>query len=238
MISRREFVLLTGAAMLAPTSSWAVDAFPPMLDHIILGCSDLNQGIDFVEQHTGIRAALGGSHPNRGTRNALLSLGTRHYLEIMAPDPDATNVQPWVMTQLSELKKLVTPRLVTWAIHPPNIEEAAKRLREAGLAANGPTPGSRVRPDGRVLNWKTLNLENNHSGVLPFLIEWAPNSVHPSSDAPAGCSLDHFSAVDPDPVALGKTLQTMGIEMAVEAGKVSQLRARISGPKGMLEVTS
>src|SRR5579864_2999318 len=238
MISRREFVVLTGAAMMAPTYSWAADAFPPLLDHIILGCRDLTQGTDFVEQHTGIRAAMGGSHPNRGTRNALLSLGTRHYLEIMAPDPHATNVQPWAMSQVNNLKGLTTPRLVTWAVHPQNIEEVAKRLRDGGIAASGPTPGSRLRPDGGVLHWKTLNLENDHRGALPFLIEWDPNSAHPSSDAPAGCSIERFSAIDPDPVALGKILQTIGVEMMVETGKISQLRARISSPKGILEVTS
>ena len=238
MISRRDFVVFTTSAMIASSYSWAADAFPPMLDHIILGCSDLNQGIDFVEHHTGVRAAIGGSHPDRGTRNALLSLGTRHYLEIMAPDPNAKNIEPGARLRLNELEKLARPLLVTWAIHTPDIEEAAKKLREAGIAANGPTPGSRVRPDGRVLNWKTLNPEEDHHGSLPFLIEWTSESVHPSSDAPAGCHLDRFAVADPDPVALRKILTTMGVEMVVEAGKMSRISARISGPKGTLEASS
>jgi hypothetical protein len=238
MISRRDFITLTGAVMMASTHSWAAAAFPALLDHIILGCSNLDGGIDFVERRTGIRAAIGGSHPNRGTRNALLSLGDRHYLEIMAPDPGAKNVQPWAMPQLNHLRELAAPRLVTWAVHPENIEETAKRLRDAGISTHGPSPGSRVRPDGRVLNWKTLNLDDDHHGVLPFMIEWAPDSVHPSSDAPAGCHLDRFSVADPDPEALAKTLRTLGVEMIVERGKTSQLRVQTSGPKGPLEVTS
>ncbi len=238
MISRRVFLALSGAAMLVPPRSWAENRFPSMLDHMILGCNDLDRGIRLVEERTGVRAAIGGVHPDRGTMNALASLGDRHYLEIMAPNPDAKTVQPWAMQMLDALKKLTAPRLVAWAVHTDDIEAVARKLREAGVTATAISPGSRVRPDGRVLKWKSLNLTDNRHGLLPFFIEWSADSVHPSVDAPSGCSLESFSAADQNPAELAATLQRMGVNLKVESADSPQLRAKIHGPKGELAVNS
>lgn len=206
---------------------------PAMLDHILLGCRDLEAGIAFVERNTGVRAAFGGVHPGRGTRNALLSLGEKHYLEVIARDPE----QPDAADSFG-LAKLNEPRLITWAAHPGDLDRFATRLRSAHLAFDGPTPGSRQRPDGRVLEWKTLNLRDNQAGLLPFFIEWGARTTHPSVDAPAGCQLTHFEAAAPNDAEIVHCFALLGLAVPVAQRSTPQLLARISGPAGVMTVAS
>lgn len=233
MLSRRTFMVVTGGALAAPPISWAAAEAPAMLDHILLGCSDLDRGIEFVEKHTGVRAAFGGVHPGRGTRNALLSLGEKHYLEIIALDPQQSGAPDHY-----GLAKLTEPRLVGWAAHPGDLNEFAARLRESKLAFDGPTPGSRKRPDGRLLQWKTLNLKDDRAGLLPFFIEWSADTVHPSADSPAGCRIVRFEIATPEPEQLNKTVAILGLDVKIAKAEKAQLRATIAGPKGELVLTS
>ncbi|HET9408430.1 MAG TPA: VOC family protein [Candidatus Sulfotelmatobacter sp.] len=230
--------MASGIVVLASSFGRADDRSPSQLDHVILGCKDLDAGIDFVEERTGIRAARGGVHPDRGTANALLSLGERHYLEIMAPDPNAKSVQTWAARQLETLKGLARPRLIGWAVHTNDMQMVAKRLRDSGLQIVGPYPGSRARPDGKVLHWQSFSLADDLRGLLPFFIEWGKDSVHPSSDAPGGCRIERFALTGPDTAELSKALRRIEVEASVEQNPVAQLHIRIAGPKGDLEATS
>jgi hypothetical protein len=218
---------MTAGFLASPATSWGGVNVPTVLDHMLLGSSDLEEGIAFVMQHTGVTAAFGGVHPGRGTRNALLSLGDRHYLEIIGPDP----AQPGA-PDYDGLKKLTAPRLVGWAAHPGDLNAFAARLRNANLAFDGPTPGSRKRPDGRLLEWKTLNLHETRNGLLPFFIEWSPDTVHPSVDAPAGCKILRFEISGPDGVALERISKLLDLGVLITRGDKSQLRASIAGPGG------
>lgn len=212
-----------------------------MLDHLLLGCSDLDQGMALVEQHTGVRPAMGGVHPGRGTRNALLSLGPQCYFEVIAPDPQQSeakwgNVFGKLGGRLGALKQLAAPQLIGWIEQTANIEAVGERLRKNGVAFRGPIAGSRARPDGRVLHWQTLHLDDDRNGLLPFFIEWGADSVHPSLDAPAGCRLEGFAAVSPDSGALAAEFQKLGVDVQVERGSPAHLCARVVGPGGELRL--
>lgn len=231
MISRRTFFGLTAVPFLASRISFAVDRVPDSLDHILLGCNDLQRGIDFVEQHTGVRAAFGGVHPGRGTQNALLSLGKLHYLEIIAPDPKQKEVK-----QFEDIKTLKEPALIGWAAHVHNIDALATKLKAVDIAIDGPSAGSRARPDGKMLRWKAFGLGSSREGVVPFFIEWSADSPHPSTDAPAGCKLTSFSVSSPHPDELRKEYEMLALDVEVTRADREQLHATIVGPKGTLQL--
>src|ERR1700729_1297326 len=120
-ISRRTFNLAAASLMAAPHLAWSAgEKVPKSLAHVIVGCNDLDAGIDYVYQRTGVRAALGGVHPGAGTRNALLSLGTLRYMEIIAPDP----AQP-ASTDPRHVASLKSPAPVGWAIHRHDVKTFA-----------------------------------------------------------------------------------------------------------------
>lgn len=243
-ISRRTFLAFTAGAVATP-ASWATETngagFPASLDHILLGCSDLESGIAFVEKHTGIPAAFGGVHPGRGTQNALISLGERsreelnqrRYLEIIAPDPKQSSVEQYAI-----IAKLTEPRLIGWASHRDGLDQFAERLRQRGIEFEGPQAGSRQRPDGKVLHWKALRLKDDHGGLLPFFIEWSKDSIHPSVDAPRGCHLESFELLTPDADALTKTADQLELAVAISKAAESQLRAVIRCASKELKLTS
>jgi len=229
-IPRRTFLALTGVALVSPTLALGEDDPPKVLDHILLGCSDLDRGIAFVEEQLGVRAAFGGVHPGRGTRNALLSLGERQYLEIIAPDPQQSHAP-----DNYGLKERTGPGLVGWAAHSGDVSQLAARLRSANIPFDGPTPGSRKRPDGRLLKWQTLNLKDNHSGLLPFFIEWSVGTIHPSVDAPIGCKLGRFEISTSNDVELQRLCSLLSLDVRIGHAQKSELHARIAGPNGRVK---
>lgn len=232
-LSRRLFLALTGMALGMPRGARGATPAPPDLDHIIFGVDDLNRGITWLEGRTGVRAVPGGVHPGHGTRNALLSLGSRRYLEILAPDPkQPSELQPKKLLSLHE------PRLVGWAVATKDIAACASRAIASGFRISGPEEGTRTRPDGKTLRWKTVKLVDDLGGLLPFFIEWSPDSVDPSSDAPRGCSLVELQVWSPDPSSLSKACQGLGVDVIVQRSERQLLRVRLACHQHPVELTS
>ena len=114
------------------------------IDHLVWAAPDLERAIDELQARTGRRALVGGAHPGAGTRNAVLGLGRRAYLEILAPDP----AQAAVATPAAELSKLAGPVLHTFAVATDRLDRVAVKLERAGLPHAGVIPMSRRLPTG------------------------------------------------------------------------------------------
>lgn len=241
-LNRRKLLTMFGGAgivcLTGGTLSKGQSLTPAVsaVDHLLFGINDLDRGISWVEKMTGVKAVAGGSHPGVGTRNALVSLGGRRYLEIIAPDPAQASYNSNI-----DVRKLTEPRLITWAALAMDINAAVGRVRAAGYELFGPRDGSRARPDGKMLKWKSMGVISKFGlqGIdpIPFFIEWAGDSVHPAQDSPKGCELQSFEIEHPDPAGVLRALKDLGIEANVKQAKESRLRAVLKTPKGKVELT-
>jgi hypothetical protein len=193
------------------------------IDHVIVAVGDLQTGMDRFEELTGVRPVFGGEHPGRGTRNALVALGPRRYLELLAPQegveaiPDAPG--------LSDLPGLTG---WGWAAGTNDLDSALARLQAGGYLASDPAPGSRATPDGGLLEWRTGGVDELMMLGGPFLIEWAPDSPHPATTSPPGCELLSLKIYTPDGEQLASFLGLLGLAEEVEA---------IQGPEVGYEIT-
>jgi hypothetical protein len=208
----------------------AAPAIPADFDHLIVGFPNLEDGIDRLFRWCGYRAAPGGSHPHRGTRNAILNLGNNSYLELLAPDP----AQPALLWH-PEIATLTEPTIVGWALRHKDLDRWASLLNERGVPCSGPIAGSRVRPDGQTLNWRLLMLADDRKGNLPFFIDWDSGSRHPSSDAPGGCRLEEFAPTGALPEI---PPPESGMRLHKIAGKQCQYLAKIAGLNGVFQFAS
>ena len=204
------------------------------VDHLVWAVPDLDAGVSQIEALTGIQAALGGSHPGMGTRNALLSLGDATYLEIIAPDPDQSEYRSPRLVQVDQVD---SPRLVTWAAKSDGIGEMAKIRLSDGQSPGAAMAGSRHTPDGTALSWVLTDPYSEIAGgVVPFFIDWG-NTPHPAARAPGGATLRALRATHPDANYVRAAFEMFGIRVPVDSGRQASLTAVIDTPRGRIELT-
>lgn len=184
--------------------------------------------METFERLSGVKSAIGGTHPGFGTRNALASLGET-YFEIIVPDPD----QDLAGTLGETFAALDVPQLFTFAIACDDLPGAARIAREAGLGVGEITAMNRTRPDDGVrLDWSVLKLDHpDWKGRFPFLIDWQ-GSPHPSGSTPEGATLQRLEAVSPDPGPLAELYAGLGLDVPVVGGVTHGYVAHLSTPNG------
>ena len=222
------------AVCTAATSATKVDPIVDRVDHLMFAVADLNAGIAQIEAMTGVKARFGGAHPGRGSRNALLSLGPRAYLEIIAPDPEQSSPRSLESLGLSATRQ---SRLIGWAFNSADLPRIVTDAGSRGLAMRQPESGERRRPDGKVLSWRTTALvdERTGDGLVPFFIDWGATE-HPSVPAPKGARLVSIRAQHPAPGSVQQIFDALGIALKIETGSEAALIAVLDTPRGRVEL--
>lgn len=231
----RAAVLTAAALVLAGSVMRGADETGVLkrLDHLVYAVPDLDGGVADLEQRLGVHAALGGPHPGRGTRNALIALGPESYLEIIAPDP----AQPvpaggrWFG---------VDPKgpahLAGWAAKGGDLNRVVAAAARRGVTLGEVMPGARTRPDGVELRWTLTNPDARAVfGLAPFFIDWG-TSPHPAATAPRGPEIVALRAEHPRPDLVREPLAALGLDLPVDAGPRPALVATLRIVSGLVEL--
>ncbi|HEX6247255.1 MAG TPA: VOC family protein [Nocardioidaceae bacterium] len=200
-----------------------------LIDHLVYAAPDLDVLVSDVEQRLGVAAVPGGRHEGLGTHNALLALGPRTYLELIAPDPtqpEPATPRPFGVDGVSEA------RLVAWALACDDIVRVVESARREGFDPGDVVPAERATPSGLVLRWR-LTTNALSGGVVPFLIDWG-DTPHPASKAPTGAVLDSFRLEHPEAESLLPRLRALRADVEVRPASRAGLVAQVTGPGGTL----
>ncbi len=177
------------------------------MDHMAITAPSLEVGVDYVRQTLGVSPQVGGEHPRMGTHNCLLKLGEKFYLEIIAVDPKAPQLNRPRWFQLDQPDRHRPIRLATWIARTDDIHAAA---------AASPVSLGEVEPMSRgQISWLiTIPRDGSLplSGIAPTLIQW-PAGVHPTSTLrESGCALVRLEGYHPEATRATGVLKAIGFE--------------------------
>jgi hypothetical protein len=71
---------------------------------------------------------------------------------------------------------------------------------------------------------------------IPFFIEWAGDSTHPSKNAPVGCVIEDLRFEHPRADELVRTLRTLGLEAKVAQADEAGIVALVQTLTGRVEL--
>ena len=190
-----------------------------VIDHLVFGCDDLQDGTSFLEQRLGAGFAGGGKHTLMATHNRLLKLQDSIYFEAIAIDHEAVQKhggigrKRWFSLDEDRTKQGLaqSPRPLTWVVAVDDIYDAASKC---GYDAGKIT--TMTRGD---LEWMLTIPEDGtlvEDGLLPGFIQW-PGGRNPANKLPeSGTRLQRLILQCPQPDAIGQSIEKLGIDGPVE----------------------
>ncbi|HYT77984.1 MAG TPA: VOC family protein [Actinomycetota bacterium] len=192
------------------------------IDHAVYGVQDLEAAASRMKADFGLGSVQGGHHPGWGTGNRIVPLGP-NYIELLAAVDEAeAESNEFGQSLLAAVAD--GDRLLGWCVSTEDVDAVAARL-ELPVTA-----GSRVRPDGTVLRWRSAGLDRALAEPsLPFFITWdVPQDLHPGRAEADHVSSPHgitWLEIGGDALRLNEWLA--GSELPVRV---------VGGPPGVLAV--
>ena len=156
---------------------------PTVIDHVLLPVADLELGARVLGEKAGLQALPGGRHATGGTANYIVPLG-RQYLELIAVVDEKEAVDSRLgLRVMQAVKKGKT--FVAWALRTSDLDGLRAKMQRARWDLPPIVEGSRRRPDGQVLSWRTQDIATgSQPTAVPFVIEWnIPDALHPGQAA-------------------------------------------------------
>lgn len=98
------------------------------IDHIGLACRDLQEGIQYFQDLTGVKPHLNDPSTSLPFQNAYVRIGEETFLEILGPNPTHTGFHPLK----SLLKNFKEPTLWFWYISTIDFDGLEASIKEAG----------------------------------------------------------------------------------------------------------
>ena len=198
-----------------------------VLDHLVLAVPDLDAAVADLARRTGVEPVPGGVHPGGGTRNALLGLtwqgSSRHYLEVLGPDPAQQDVpEEDMLLGVGPTLTAGAPRMYGWAVRtePQDLDPTLARARAAGLDVGEAVTASRETPSGLRLSWRlAVPRPLGLGGVQPFLLAW--DGAHPTD-----ADLPTVIAVPPEAGAISTNVDELVRAAALLVNEPEEARRR------------
>ena len=203
------------------------------IDHLVFAVADLEEGIANLESKLGVRAVLGGHHASFGTKNALIRLNENMYFEMLAADPQNTEVLPprWMGVDF-----LTKNQITRWAVTSQDLKKDAQILKNYHPDLGQVLNGSRQTPYGQLLQWElTKPLPQPEVELVPFCIDWSKSETHPSQQLPEmQCELLEIRATHPNPKIFSNIFGKLELNLKIELGQEITIKAIVKCPKGIV----
>ena len=204
------------------------------VDHIVYCVPNLKEAVDYFDSLLGIRPVIGGNHPSKGTKNALLNLGDKCYLEILAIDHNNHKVKGNRWMGIDLIKE---PKITRWSLKSHNLDKDSRILSRQTPDLGIVNTGSRYTSDGRLLSWKMiLPTSTPEVEILPFMTDWSESDSHPTDNLQAGCSLQTLQLLHPFPNRIQSTISELGLNIIVEQNDIPEIVILINSPNGLKEI--